>query len=153
MSPTHGIICSGGQRSEDARFSARSKIRLIVIERHVDLKFLSNRLANLSAAHLTEMVRNQKGRRGKTPEVGTTLGSHASRTGAGARRLRSTRRLPTVNRLPFWLYQTAHSESTGISGITRQVRKAEARAVSNPAQLFAATQFKLDGGGVGSGRE
>ena len=51
------------------------------------------------------------------------------------------------------LYQTAHSESTGISGITRQVRKAEARAVSNPAQLFAATQFKLDGGGVGPGRE
>src|SRR5580700_3292640 len=100
MSPTHGIICSGGQRSEDARFSARSKIRLIVIERHVDLKFLSNRLANLSAAHLTEMVRNQKGR-GKTPEVGTTLGSHASRAGAGARRLRSTRRLPAVNRLPF----------------------------------------------------
>ena len=31
MSRTHGIICSGGQRSEDARFSARSKIRLIVI--------------------------------------------------------------------------------------------------------------------------
>ena len=98
----------------------------------------------------------QKERHGKTPAVGTTLGSstHAYRTGAGARG--AWKRPAFSNSEPATfprLYQTAHSELMGISGITREVRKAEARAVSNPAQLFAATQFKLNSGGAGSSRE
>jgi hypothetical protein len=61
------------------------------------------------------MVRSQKGRRGKTPEVGTTLGSftHAHRTGAGA--LGAGTRPAFVEFEPgkvLRLYQTAHSEST-----------------------------------------